>query len=199
MDGRYRAMFSYKSKNYALLDYDDNMIMKGSALRSRGMERYLRGFLSSMIRLLLEGRGEEVHQLLDDYLERLENHRIEISSLAKTETLAESPESYRQKVMAGKRNPSATYELALLSDREYRAGDQISYYVTGDNKRVRVYDNSKFVSNYDPSNPDENIAYYKAKLLALFKKFSQGDKGSKATRVNRLATSEELNEVKRYI
>jgi len=173
MDGRYRAMFSYKSKNYALLDYDGNMIIKGSALRSRGMERYLRDFLSSMIRLLLEGKGEEVHDLLDDYLERLENHRIEIASLAKTETLAESPEIYRQKVMAGKRNPSATYELALLSDREYRAGDQISYYVTGDKKRVRVYDNSRLVGNYDPSNPDENIAYYKEKLLALFKKFKE--------------------------
>jgi len=173
MDGRYRAMFSYKSKNYALLDFEGNMIIKGSALRSRGMEKYLRDFLSSMIRLLLEGRGEQVYELLNDYMGRLENHRMGISNLAKTETLAESPEIYRQKVSARKRNPSATYELALLSEREYRAGDQISYYVTGEKKRVRVYDNCKLISNYDPEHPDENIAYYKDKLMSFFKKFEE--------------------------
>lgn len=173
MDGRYKAMFSYKSKNYALLDLEGNMMIKGSALRSRGMEKYLRDFLSSMIGLLLEGRGEEVYDLLNDYLDRLDNHCIGISNLAKTETLAESPEVYRQKVSARKRNPSAAYELALSSEREYRAGDQISYYVTGDKKRVRVYDNCKLISNYDPEHPDENIAYYKDKLLSLFRKFKE--------------------------
>ena len=61
----------------------------------------------------------------------------------------------------------------MAAGREYRAGDQISYYVTGEKKRVRVYDNSKLVSSYDPSQPDENIAYYQEKLLALLKKFQE--------------------------
>jgi DNA polymerase elongation subunit (family B) len=173
MDAQYEAMFSYKSKNYALLDKAGKMVIRGSALRSRGMEKYLREFLLAMIRLLLEGNGEEVHQLLEQYLSKLESHEMDISLLGKTETLGESLDTYRQKVQAKKRNPAAAYELAWASGREYRAGDQISYYVTGEKKRVRVYDNSKLVSSYDPSQPDENIAYYQEKLLALLKKFQE--------------------------
>ncbi|MCG6918690.1 MAG: DNA polymerase II, partial [Deltaproteobacteria bacterium] len=47
MAGRYQAMFSYKKKNYALMDDKGNVTIKGSALRSRGMEKYLREVLSS--------------------------------------------------------------------------------------------------------------------------------------------------------
>jgi hypothetical protein len=60
MDGLYPAMFSYKMKNYALLDEKGRMLIKGSALRSRGMEKFLRDFLSEMLHLLLEGKGEKV-------------------------------------------------------------------------------------------------------------------------------------------
>jgi DNA polymerase elongation subunit (family B) len=173
MAGKYQAMFSYKKKNYALLDDQGNVTIKGSGLRSRGMEKYLREFLSSMIRILLQGKEEEIHPLFTDYLDRLEQHQMGISWLAKTETLTESLETYREKVAAKKRNPAATYELALASGRPYRAGDQVSYYVTGRAKRVRVYENSKLTSDYDPDNPDENVAYYQAKLHDLLKKFHE--------------------------
>jgi DNA polymerase elongation subunit (family B) len=173
MAGKYEAMFSYKKKNYALMDDKGNVTIKGSGLRSRGMEKYLREFLSSMIRLLLQGKEEEIHSLFKDYLNRLEQHQMGISWLAKTETLTESLDTYREKVAAKKRNPAATYELALASARPYRAGDQVSYYVTGKAKRVRVYENSKLTSDYDPNHPDENVAYYEEKLHSLLKKFQE--------------------------
>ncbi len=173
MAGKYQAMFSYKKKNYALLDEQGKVIIKGSALRSRGMEKYLREFLSSMIRLLLQGKGEELYSLSEKYLDKLESHEMTIGWMAKTETLTESLESYREKVEAKKRNRAATYELALASGRPYRAGDQVSYYVTGKGKRVRVYENCKLISDYDPENPDENVAYYQGKLRDLLKKFQE--------------------------
>ncbi|MBN2035025.1 MAG: DNA polymerase II [Deltaproteobacteria bacterium] len=182
MDGLYPAMFSYKMKNYALLDEKGRMLIKGSALRSRGMERYLRDFLSDTLQLLLEGRGEEVRDLLEHYTAEIENHKMDISRLAKTETLSEPLESYRQKVRTGKRNPAALYELALASGRPYRAGDQLSYYVTGSKKSVRVYDNCKPAGSYDKSRPDENVAYYKEKLIALYERFREflpGEEGRK--------------------
>jgi DNA polymerase elongation subunit (family B) len=76
MDGRYRAMFSYKRKNYALLGEKGELMIKGSALRSRGMEKYLRDFLSEMIRLLLEGRAGEIAGLLGQSMEKLEHHQF---------------------------------------------------------------------------------------------------------------------------
>jgi DNA polymerase elongation subunit (family B) len=171
--GRYQAMFSYKKKNYALLDENGSVIIRGSALRSRGMEPYLREFLSGMIRLLLEGRAEEVRRLARECHERLERHGLAVSSLAKTETLSESLETYRQKVRARKRNPAAAYELALTSGRDYRAGDQVSYYVTGKGKTVKVYENCRLTTDYDPAHPDENVAYYQAKLSDMVKKFEE--------------------------
>jgi hypothetical protein len=169
-------MYSYKKKNYALLDGKGNLIIKGSALRSKGMERYLRDFLSGMLRMILEGNAQGLDGLFKDYAERLEKHLIPISWLAKRETLRESPRGYLEKVKAKRRNPSALYELALSSDREYRAGDQIAFYVTGYKKNVTVYENCKTVSSYDPRNPDENVAYYKDKLKELYKKFAS-DRG----------------------
>jgi DNA polymerase elongation subunit (family B) len=173
MDGRYQAMFSYKKKNYALLDWKGELMIKGSALRSRGMEKYLREFLSDMIRLLLEGRAGEIESLLKKTMDDLDHHRIPISGLAKTEALSESPDIYKEKVKQGKRNPAALYELALASGRSYRAGDQLSYYVTGKTKKVKVYENSRLASLYDPVSPDENVPYYQDKLLAFVERFKE--------------------------
>jgi DNA polymerase I len=173
MDGRYRAMFSYKKKNYALLDDKGDMVIKGSALRSRGMEKYLREFLSSMIELLLKGNGAEVEDLLKGYMEKIERHEMGVTWFAKTEALRESLDSYKKKVQFRKRNPSALYELAIASHRDFRAGDQLSYYVTGHKKNVRAYENCRLASSYDPGNPDENTAFYRDKLLSLHEKFSE--------------------------
>ncbi|RNC70646.1 MAG: DNA polymerase II [Desulfuromonadales bacterium] len=171
-DGRYRAIFSYKMKNYALLGYDGKVTVKGSALRSRGIERYLRDFMAETIKLLLQGEGEKVPALHDEYLRRLRDHQTPIERLAKTETLGEAPATYLQKVRQGKRNPSAAFEIALQGEREFRAGDQISYYVTGRGRGVTVYGNCAPVSRFDPTRPDENTDYYVDKLNHLMKKFS---------------------------
>lgn len=171
MDGRYRAMFSYKSKNYALLGCDGGITVKGSALKSRGMEKYLREFTSEVIRLLLHGDGEKVEEVYAGYLRRLREHRFDISWITKTETLNESPDSYRRKVTQGKRNPSAAYEIAACSSHDYRAGDQVSYYITGRVKGVKSWENCRPVTSYDPERPDENTCFYEEKLRQIQKRF----------------------------
>jgi len=171
-DGRYQAMFSYKSKNYALLGYDGRVIVKGSALKSRGMERYLREFMAEVIRLLLMGEARKVDETYRRYLRRLESHDFGIEWLAKTETLSESPATYREKVAKGKRNPSAAYEIASRSSHEYKAGDQITYYITGAGKGTS-YENCRPVSAYDPASPDVSIAFYTGKLRQVRKKLEQ--------------------------
>jgi len=63
----------------------------------------------------------------------------------------------------------------LRSGREYRAGDQLSYYVTGDRADVAVHEHAKLVSEWNPAQRDENIAYYIAKLESLYQKFATRD------------------------
>ncbi len=171
IDGRYRAMFSYKMKNYVLLDEAGKMTVRGSGLRSRGLERFQRRFMEEMFRMLLEDRRGEIEKLHGDYRERLARHEIGIADLMKTETIQDSLDTYRKKISDGSRNPAAAYELALKAERQYLAGDQISYYVTGRSARAAVNESAKMAAEYDPDNPDENVEYYQAKLADLFEKF----------------------------
>ncbi|HZX60802.1 MAG TPA: DNA polymerase domain-containing protein [Candidatus Methylomirabilis sp.] len=169
--GRYRSMFSYKMKNYALLDAQGKLIIKGSGLRSRGLELFQRQWMEEMLLLLLTGQREKIPELTDRYLKTFDGHRFPVQMFMKTETLQETLDTYLQKVKAKKRNPAAPYELALKSARPYQPGDQISYYVSGQGTKVKVHEAAKLASQWDPDRPDENVEYYKAKLLDLYKKF----------------------------
>src|SRR4029434_1682600 len=171
LDGRYPAMFSYKMKNYALLDEQGRLLVKGSGLRSRGLESFQRDWLEEMLTLLLNGEREKIPDLYQRYLDDLENHRKDITWLAKPETLQDSLETYQAKLKAKKRNPGAPYELALKAERRHQPGDQISYYVTGTKANVNINENCKLIADWDGAKPDENVEHYKAKLRELYDKF----------------------------
>ncbi len=173
IDGQFLAMFSYKMKNYALLDNEGPAACAGSALRSRGLEKFQRQFMEEILTLALKGEAKQVPQLYEDYCQKIERGQFPIEMLAKTETLQDSLDAYQQKIAKSARNRSASYELAIKSGRNYQPGDQITYYVTGDGKRVSVYDNCKLAADFNPARRDENIDYYLDKLKSLYKKFSE--------------------------
>ncbi len=172
-DGEYPAMFSYKMKNYALLEANGGIIIKGAALKSRGLEPFQRDFMEEWLRLKLSGRENEIPALAERYRAGIRNREWPIARLAKTETLQDSPATYQAKQGAGGRARNAAYELALKSGRDYRAGDQIAYYVTGDRKSVPVHTAARLVSEWNPERRDENVPYYLAKLDALLEKFAE--------------------------
>ena len=176
-DGEYEAMFSYKMKNYALLQADGQMILKGAALKSRGLEPFQRQFMNEMIRLKLFGQDDRLSALRDESAQAIRDGRWPISRLARTETLQDTPSTYAAKIGQGSRSRSAVYELALQSGRVYKAGDQISYYVTGTKKNVAVHTHARLVSDWSPEARDENVPYYLAKLDALYRKFASGQLG----------------------
>jgi DNA polymerase, archaea type len=171
VDGRYPAMLSYKMKNYVLVDEHGEIIIRGSGLKSRGLERFQRHFMEEIFRLLLSGRRDQLEPLYQDYLRRLAAHRFGIAELMKTETLQDSLEIYRSKLGSKQRNISAAYELALKASRPYLSGDQISYYVSGRGSTIKVADAAKMAAEYNSRRPDENVEYYQAKLADLYEKF----------------------------
>jgi DNA polymerase I len=171
-DEQFDAMFSYKAKNYALLTRKGDVIIKGGALKSRGLEKFQRVFLEETIKLLMQGRPEAISQLRDEFEGKIRGREWNIDMLMKTDTLQDSLEKYRAKIAGSARNRAAAYELALASGRNYKPGDQISYYIIGAAKKLAAYENAKLASNFDPQNRDENIDYYIAKLDDLMKKFT---------------------------
>src|SRR5881296_209145 len=171
-DEQLEAMFSYKAKNYALLTKDGDVIIKGGALKSRGLEKFQRVFLEQIIKLIMQGKPEGIVDLRNEFERKIRNHEWNIEMLMKTDTLQDSLDKYRAKIAGSTRNRAAAYELALASGRNYKPGDQISYYIKTTPKKVPAYEAAKFASELDPQNRDENVDYYIAKLDELVKKFS---------------------------
>ncbi len=171
-DEQFDAMFSYKAKNYALLTRDGEVVIKGGALKSRGLEKFQRIFMEQMIKLVMQGKAEAIGALREDFEQKIRQQEWPIEMLMKNDTLQDSLEKYRTKIAGSARNRAAAYELALTSGRAYKPGDQISYYVKATSKKVPAYEAAKLASAFDPQNRDENIDYYIAKLNELVKKFA---------------------------
>jgi len=170
-DEQFDAMFSYKAKNYALLTKDGDVIIRGGALKSRGLEKFQRVFLEEMIKLIMEGKPEAITNLRDEFEREIRNREWKIDMLMKTDTLQDSLDKYRAKIAGSARNRAAAYEIALASGRNYKPGEQISYYIKATPKKVPAYEAAKPASEFDPENRDENVDYYVAKLDELVKKF----------------------------
>src|SRR5437667_9815890 len=171
-DEQLEAMFSYKAKNYALLTKDGDVIIKGGALKSRGLEKFQRVFLEEMIKLIMEGKPEAIADLRNGFERKIRNREWKIDMLMKTDTLQDSLDKYRSKIAGSARNRAAAYELALASGRNYKPVDQVSYYIKATPKKVAAYEAAKLASDFDPQNRDENVDYYVAKLDELVQKFS---------------------------
>jgi DNA polymerase, archaea type len=170
-DEQFDAMFSYKAKNYALLTKVGDVIIRGGALKSRGLEQFQRVFLEEVIKLIMEGKPEAITNLRDEFERKIRNRAWKIDMLMKTDTLQDSLDKYRAKIAGSARNRAAAYELALASGRNYKPGDQISYYIKATPKKVPAYEAAKLAREFDPENRDENVDYYVAKLDELVKKF----------------------------
>src|SRR5436190_12679898 len=187
VDEQFDAMLSYKAKNYALLTNDGDVIIKGGALKSRGLEKFQRVFLEEMIRLIMQGKPEAVGDLRNQFERKIRNREWKIDMLMKTDTLQDSLDKYRAKIAGSARNRGAAYELALASARNYKPGDQISYYIKATPKKAPAYEAAKLASEFDPQNRDENVDYYVAKLDDLVKKFSSLTAVASAPKQEKLA------------
>lgn len=170
-DACYPAMYSYKAKNYALLSFDGEISLTGAALKSRALEPFQRKFIMEAVSAKLHDDPAALDAAYARWHESVSNRSVPLEYLAKSEVLSDSPENYRKKLASGSSRRSAPYELVLESDADYRAGDKVRFYVTGTKAKLPVVGNSKLLENADPANRDENIAYYLAKLDALYAQF----------------------------
>jgi DNA polymerase elongation subunit (family B) len=171
LDARHAAMLSYKMKTYALVDERGRVQLKGSGFRSRGLEPFQRRIIEEIVRLLLEGKRDQVRPVIDRWLWAFASHQVPVRQFARTETLQETVDVYRQRVEAGLRPPSAAYELTVASGRACQPGDQVSYYVAGRSRNVVVNTQARLASDWDPARPDENVEHYQGKVLEIWQRF----------------------------
>jgi len=77
-DGRYDAMFCYKAKNYALFE-GGRVILRGSALRSRGVEPFLKKLTDSLIHFLLGATSTSPAPLIEEYRKRIGDRSLPVA------------------------------------------------------------------------------------------------------------------------
>ena len=171
-DGKYTSMFCYKAKNYALYD-GKRVILRGSALRSRGIEPFLKRLTQVLIDFLLEAGELNPAQLASEYEERIESREIDIKEIAKSEVLSHNPEAYRKKIESGGKPRRASAEVALMIDQPLRMGDRVSYYIGPKEKgKSSDWQRAKPVEQYNRKLLPYDPAYYIKKLNDWRKRYA---------------------------
>lgn len=175
-DGRYRAMLSYKKKNYALEGHDGRLSFKGSSLVSRSVERFGRHFLREAVRLLLHEDIAGLHALYLQTRARIVAHEWTVEDFQRVETLKHSAEHYLAEVEAGNRPRAASYELALrraeTSGKPPSRGDRIAFYLAGSDPNPTAFEAARLAESWDPAAPDENTAHYLRRLDEFAARFA---------------------------
>lgn len=163
-DGRYAAMWCYKAKNYALYD-GEKVILRGSALRSRGIEPYLKKLSERLIYFLVGAASESPVPMVADYRRRLAGREVPVAELAKSETLNQNPDAYEQLIAGGGKPRRASAEVALQLSPRPRMGERVSYYITAKAKgKTSDWQRARALSLYDPAAVPYDPTYYADKL-----------------------------------
>ncbi len=159
-DGRYRAMFCYKAKNYALYD-GRRVTLKGSALRSRGMEPYLRRLSDHLIHFLLGVRPDSPLPAVETVRAQIQARTLPVADLAKSENLSQSSESYERLVAGGGKPRRASAEAGLQLTPRPSMGDRVTYYLTTKVKgKASDWQRARPVSLFDPVSAPYDVDGY---------------------------------------
>ena len=163
-DGSYDAMFCYKAKNYALAQGGE-VTLRGSALRSRGMEPFLKRLSDQLIAFLLEASLESPAALVQDYRTRIAARTLPVADLAKAETLSQNPDVYAQWIAGGGKPRRAAAEVALQMTPRPRMGERVSYFIGPKAKgQTSDWQRARPIGQYDPLVAPYDPVYYLEKI-----------------------------------
>jgi DNA polymerase elongation subunit (family B) len=163
-DGRYRAMYSYHEKNYALLDYEEQAIagyrqrepirLVGSAFKSAKTEPLIERFLAEAVKLVLLGDMQSLRDRYRAVCASLRAREVPAASLSVSMPLTKSPETYGKA-----KRKEEPYEVYLAAGHTgWRPGQRINYYQTRGGKKLL----EPGATDYDPD-------YYIARLRSTLK------------------------------
>lgn len=163
-DGRYDAMFCYKAKNYALAAGPE-ITLRGSALRSRGIEPYLKRLSDEFIAFILGVSERSPAATVRELREKIAARELPVAQLAKTEALSQNPDAYEQFVAGGGKPRRASAEAALQMTPRPRMGERISYYI-GERRKGQTADwqRARPLALFDPANAPYDPVYYLEKI-----------------------------------
>jgi len=163
-DGRYDGMFCYKAKNYALRE-GGKVTLRGSALRSRGIEPYLKRLTDSLIRYLLGVSDESPLGIAEEYRRRLGDRSLVVAEVAKGEVLSMNPDAYERFIAGGGKPRRASAEAALQMSPRPRMGERVTYYITPKQKgKASDWQRARPVTAFHAAEAPYDPTHYSGKL-----------------------------------
>ncbi len=140
-EGRYRAMLSHEVKNYALLTYSGQLIVRGVALRSSRAEPFGERFLRQALLCTLTNDIPGVRQAFLDTVTALHSRSLPATDLGARVRLSKTPEAY---LASRASHPEPQYEALLAAGRtRWYPGERVRYYRTRDKRYVWLPDENE--------------------------------------------------------
>lgn len=173
-EGRYRAMLSHEVKNYALLTYGGQLILRGVALRSSRTEPFGEQFLREALRCVLLGDVVGARQVYLETVAALRMRALPASDLAARVRLSKTPAAYAAS-RTGQREQA--YEALLNAGRtEWTPGERVRVYRAQGGSAVWLPDIGDDTSDADApaayedrsDSRDYDVAHYVQVLLTSY-------------------------------
>ena len=125
-EGRYAAMLSHEPKNYALLTYDEKLILRGVAFRSSRAEPFGETFLRRAIHQLLKGDVSGVRETYVQTVSALRTRRLPVYEVSSRVRLTKSSQAY---AVSRETRREGSYEAILASGRtRWSVGERVRVY-----------------------------------------------------------------------
>ncbi len=167
LDGRYAAMLSHEPKNYALLTYGGELILRGVAFRSSRAEPFGETFLRLAVGRLLVGDVAGVRDAYLAVVRALRRRELPTHDVSSRLRLTKTPAEY---LATRDMRRELTYEAMLASGRTtWSAGERTRVYRTrggGGNVVVDTEDDEVAQAAIDPR--DYDIGHYVRVLRDTF-------------------------------
>ena len=167
----YKKIFSYRKNNCALQDQNNNVFIKGNSLFSRGMERFLKVFVQRVIDCLLTNDFKRMHHAYATAHTQVLHHQWNPLDFCRTDIVRTDTETYQKELLSGQITASPAMEAVVRSSIFIKANSKVSYYFTGSDASITLTRSSRLVDEWNTQQPDENTAYYLARLHEAIGKF----------------------------
>jgi DNA polymerase elongation subunit (family B) len=164
-EGRYRAMFSHEVKNYALLTYSGQLIVRGVALRSSRAEPFGERFLRKALYCTLTNDIPGLRQAFLETVTALRDRSLPAADLGARVRLSKTPEAY---LASRASHPEPQYEALLAAGRtRWYPGERVRFYRTRDKTYAWLPDENAEASvdqGWEAALPDQKTNHEPANL-----------------------------------
>jgi len=125
-ESRYAAMVSHAIKNYALLSYSGELLVRGAAMRSSRSEPFGVRFLLQAFRCAMQDDIEGIVQYYQETQEALRQRQLPVIDVATRMRLSKDSKTYLAK---RSKHTEAQYEALLAAGRkQWRTGERVRFY-----------------------------------------------------------------------